>query len=232
MQLQNIIEYLKQQEITPLPANWRFNIRAYFELLSEANHHFNLTKIRSFDTFLLKHILDSLLLVKVIPTLKTEAFTIADIGCGAGCPGLPLAISFPHLQLSEIDSSTKKINFVQSVIHSLQLSNCRAIHGKARELACQSKYQYGFDLVLARAVSNTARLIKECRLLLRKPLGSLVAYKTTNGITRERALTEREAKKHRLDLTISATYTLPEHQSKRQFFLISTKPNATSSQQE
>src|SRR5699024_8514768 len=91
----------------------------YYEILVEWNNFMNLTGITEFEEVITKHFLDSLAVVKVCD--PASAGSVIDIGTGAGFPGLPLKIAFPHLEVVLLDSLNKRIKFLNEVILQLGL---------------------------------------------------------------------------------------------------------------
>ena len=193
-------------------------IAHYFNLLSEANSQSNLTRITDQNDFYIKHVFDSLLIYQVFPEIAEESFKVADIGCGGGIPGIPLSICFPELKIHEIDSVNKKIKHVQSFIDALKL-NASAHHANARELARTDEFHRSFDIVIARAVADSHKLIKECKLFLNET-GKMILYKTPQQIADEEKLVEREAKKAGLSVQKSAVIDI-DGLGKRQFWVLS-----------
>ncbi len=203
------------------PPDWIEKLRTFHTLLSAANAQHNLTRITDFDDYLFKHVADSLLATRVYPSLRDTELSVADVGCGAGFPGLPLAMAFPRLSVNEIDSATKKIWCVERFIEELGLSRCQTILGRARELSRSEDYHHAFDLVLARAVGDTPTLIRECRGLLKPERSALVVYKTPRSLAEEKKRVERESAKAHLEAQESEIFSLPGQRGKRQFWILS-----------
>ena len=102
---------------------------------------------------------------------------VMDIGTGAGFPGVPLKIAFPHLEACLLDSLKKRVNFLEETFTLLKLTDITAIHGRAEEFAKNKAYRESFDLCVSRAVSNLATLSEYC-LPYVKPGGSFISYKS------------------------------------------------------
>ena len=124
---------------------------AHLDLLDDWNTRMNLTAIRDRPSQLTKHLLDSL---TVLPYLQGER--IADVGSGAGFPGIPLAIVEPHRHFTLIESTGKKCRFLEHVRDALELKNVEVVQSRAESY----KPEVRFDTVLARAVGPIADLVK------------------------------------------------------------------------
>ena len=153
----------------------------FTEHLLETNAHTNLTAIREPVGIIDKHYIDSLLALSYIP----QGARMLDLGCGPGFPSIPLAIMRPDLEITALDSTSKKIDFVQKSAEILQLSNLNAISGRAEDAKLR-KTLGKYDIVISRAVARLNILCEFCIPYL-KPNGSLIALK---GAKYEEELTE------------------------------------------
>lgn len=151
----------------------------YYNLLIETNKIMNLTTITQQDEVIIKHFLDSIALAGVYPDIMDNYIKILDLGTGAGFPGIPLKIAFPHLHVTLMDSLNKRVKFLQSVIDELKLTNITAIHGRAEEMARNTAYRENFDLCVSRAVANLSTLSEYC-LPFVKVGGRFISYKAAD----------------------------------------------------
>jgi 16S rRNA (guanine527-N7)-methyltransferase len=119
------------------------------------------------------HVADSLTGLEVEPL--REARRIADIGSGAGFPGLPLAVALPEAQLDLIESVGRKCEFIQRAIDTAGIANATVIDARSEEIASGEKRE-SYDAVTARAVGRLSTLAELASPLLRKD-GILVAWK-------------------------------------------------------
>ena len=183
------------------------------QMLEEANRVTNLTRIVGETDFAVKHVADSLVIGKFFPELATRELRIADVGCGAGFPSLVLALAYPRLQITAIDSTGKKIAFVAEAAKALELANLAAVHGRANELNRKAEFQRCFDVVTARAVAPAASIFRDCRNF---PCagGRFLLYQSP-----ERAEADRAGLKH-VPSRITPAFDLPENAGKRCFLEI------------
>lgn len=147
----------------------------FYELLVEWNKVMNLTGITEYEEVNEKHFVDSLSIVKAVDMNQVKS--VIDIGTGAGFPGIPLKIAFPHLKVVLLDSLNKRIKFLNTVIEELSLENIETIHGRAEDFAKQAEYREQFDLCVSRAVANLATLSEYCIPYVKKD-GLFVPYKS------------------------------------------------------
>jgi len=138
-------------------------------MVLETNKHMNLTAITDPNAFAVKHIIDSLTLLQYIP----QGITLADIGTGAGFPGIVLAIMRPDLHVTLVDSLRKRVLFLQEAVNKLGLQNVDCVHSRAEDLAREGKT---FDICTARAVARMDKLAKWV-LPITKPGGTFLAMK-------------------------------------------------------
>lgn len=146
----------------------------YHKLLVEWNEKMNLTAIVEERDVVIKHFLDCLSGVPVLREMKNPV--VADIGTGAGFPGMVLKIALPELRFVLIDSLKKRISFLETVVRELGLEDIQLIHGRAEDLAHEEHHREVYDVVVSRAVAAMPVLL-EYTLGYVKKEGILLAYK-------------------------------------------------------
>ena len=147
----------------------------YYEILTEWNTFMNLTAITEFQEVVTKHFLDSLSIVKAMDMKKVHS--LMDVGTGAGFPGRPLKIVFPHIEVTLLDSLNKRVKFLNEVIQSLELEGIQALHGRAEDYGKQADCRERYDLCVSRAVANLSSLSEYC-LPFVKEGGKFISYKS------------------------------------------------------
>ena len=145
----------------------------YKENLLDWNTRINLTAITDNEGIWHKHFADSLTLLPLLPDLP---FRMIDIGCGAGFPGLPVKIMRPDISLTLLDSTRKKICFLEDTVLRLGLEDVRCIHARAEDLIKEEKHRGGYRVCSARAVARLKLLCKWCLPFL-APGGLFLAMK-------------------------------------------------------
>jgi 16S rRNA (guanine527-N7)-methyltransferase len=147
----------------------------YNKLLVEKNAVMNLTAHKTEEESLRHNVEDSLLFVDYFRQLGR--ISCLDIGSGGGCPAVPLAASCPDLNITMLDSTRKKIDFLNDVVTQLPLKNAHAIHARIEDFAKSNRER--FDLVTARGVAELPTLIEYALPFLRVG-GTLAAFKGSN----------------------------------------------------
>ncbi|BCT92156.1 ribosomal RNA small subunit methyltransferase G [Lysobacter helvus] len=145
---------------------------AYLALLVRWNSTYNLTAVRDPREMVAKHLLDSLAMHPHVASIAAEGGALADLGTGAGLPGIPLAIVHPGLQVALVESNGKKTRFLREAVRKLGLANVRVIESRIERVAEPGR----FDAITARALA-TLPLIVELGGALLRPGGVLLAMK-------------------------------------------------------
>ena len=148
----------------------------YFQFLVEKNKVMNLTAITEEDAVITKHFCDSLCLVKGFSDIE-KTVSLIDVGTGAGFPGIPLKITFPHLKVTLLDSLNKRVRFLEEVCERLDLENVTCVHARAEDGGRDEMHREKYDLAVSRAVANLATLSEWCIPFV-KPGGYFVSYKS------------------------------------------------------
>ncbi len=138
----------------------------FAERLLQTNRHTNLTRITVPDEVAVKHFVDSLSVLVACPDLPPGA-RVADIGTGAGFPGLPLALARPDLNVVLVDALAKRLRFLESVTQVLGRGDVVLVHARAEDVGRESTHRERFDLVVARAVAVLPTLLEWCAPLVR-----------------------------------------------------------------
>ncbi|MBP3327659.1 MAG: 16S rRNA (guanine(527)-N(7))-methyltransferase RsmG [Clostridia bacterium] len=142
----------------------------YAEMLVETNKTLNLTAITEPDEIVTKHFCDCLSLLKEVEI--PQGAKLIDVGTGAGFPGVVLLIARPDLKITLMDSTNKRLVFVQSVVDALGLK-ANVVHSRAEEAGKNPAFREKYDFVTARAVANMQTLSEYCLPLLK--VGGLFA---------------------------------------------------------
>lgn len=150
--------YIKDYKIT-LTENQYEQFQKYFELLAEWNEKMNLTAITDESGVALKHFADSLSLLNFVDIPQNSS--LADVGTGAGFPGVVLKIARPDIKLTLIDSLNKRLVFLGEVCAQLDIE-AELIHSRAEDGARDEKLRESFDFAVSRAVARMNVLSEYC----------------------------------------------------------------------
>jgi 16S rRNA (guanine527-N7)-methyltransferase len=198
-------------------------IDRFIDLFIEKNKSINLTKINNREEFLIKHIIDSLILDKYVDIKPNTQ--VADLGTGGGLPGLLLAILHPDSHFTLIDSVQKKIRCVEEFTNKLNLNNVTGLSERLEELGQNKKYRESFDIVMARALAPLPVLL-ELAIPLAKTGGIFVAMKGPNYFE-ELSNSANAMKEFKIEMPKIEKYELPEGMGSH-YLLIFKKHSPTS----
>jgi 16S rRNA (guanine527-N7)-methyltransferase len=149
----------------------------YWENLKLWNSKINLTSIRDDHEIIMKHFLDSVAVLNYFVVQENDL--VVDVGSGAGFPGIPIKILRPNLDLTLVESVSKKASFLRFLKTRLELENTKIINLRAEEIVKLSQHRQNYDLVLTRYIASIEDSIDYCLPLL-KPSGNWVAFKSGN----------------------------------------------------
>ena len=181
----------------------------YYEMLFETSKVMNLTTIVELEEAYIKHFYDSLLLSKVIDL--SQNITLADVGTGAGFPGLVLKIVYPNLNVTLIEPLTKRCKFLQSVIDKLELKGIVVVNDRAENGI--KTMRESFDVVTARAVASLNILSEICVPFV-KLNGAFIALKGSS-YQEEINLSSQAIKKLKVKLVKKELLNLPLNMGER-----------------
>ena len=180
MDIDNILKLsLKELGINFSKAQFSL-VKKYLNLVYKHNKKFNLIGTKDKEGILIRHILDSISILKYKNYLfynTDNVEKVLDVGTGAGLPGVILSIFLSDKLFYLLDKTLKKIDFLNLLVKELKLENIRIIRGRAEELAKENLYRENFDFVLARAVASfnilSELIIPFCRIN-----GKIIFYKS------------------------------------------------------
>ena len=193
-----MIELLESYPFIKIDENQKNQLVSYMELTLKANESFNLTANDTKESFMIKNIIDSLLIVK---NLDLDEKNILDLGSGAGLPGIPLAIYYKNTNFTLLEPLTKRANFLKEIAQKLGLKNVNVVNDRAEIFIKNARESY--DFVTSRAVSRL-NILLELSIPFLKVGGKLIAYK---GINYQEEINES---KNALDLLSSKIIAIEE----------------------
>ena len=163
-------------EITKLNINYTNEmlekLEKYYEILYTENKKYNLTAITDKKEVYLKHFFDSLTITKIV---DLDNQSLIDVGTGVGFPGIVLKIFFPKLDVTLLDSTTKKCIFLTKIVEELQLEKVKIINKRAEVYSKENREKY--DIVTSRAVAPLKHLL-EYSIPMLKVNGTFIALKS------------------------------------------------------
>lgn len=178
----------------------------YYQMMIEKNKVMNLTAITEFDEVIDKHFIDSLSIVKCLDL--TQVTTMIDVGTGAGFPGIPIKIAFPHIRLTLLDSLNKRIQFLNDVVRELGLEDVTTCHGRAEDYGHKAEHRENYDLCTSRAVANLSTLSEYCLPFVHIG-GKFVSYKS-GTVDTELAASKNAVRILGGEIEEICSYVLPE----------------------
>ena len=169
----NIISFLSEEMIK------KFLI--YFNELIDWNKKFNLISYKTEQDIIYRHFCDSLYSAKALSELENfKSVKVADLGTGSGMPGIPVKIVLPNIQITLVESITKKCKFLENLNNKLA-SNIEILNTRAEEIGQNPKYRSKYDFILSRAVSKFSPNL-EISIPLLKVGGYFIVHKTKDLI--------------------------------------------------
>ncbi|MDR2860672.1 MAG: 16S rRNA (guanine(527)-N(7))-methyltransferase RsmG [Elusimicrobiota bacterium] len=173
--------YCKEKILLDLSDEIIQNFSRYFDEICLWNKNINLISFKSESDLIYRHFCDSLYSAKMIRSLNENSkLKIADLGTGSGMPGIPVKIFMPNIELTLVESITKKCKFLENVKEKLNF-NIEILNTRAEEIGHKTDYRSKYDFVLSRAVSKFSPNL-EIAVPLVKVGGYFIVHKTKNSV--------------------------------------------------
>lgn len=193
----------------------------FYDLLINKNKVMNLTTIVEPEEVMLKHFIDSLMISNLDENILQNARQVIDVGTGAGFPGIPLAIAYPDIQFTLLDSLNKRLLFIDEVCEICNIQNVATFHIRAEDAGHHQQYREKFDICVSRAVANLSVLLEYCTPLI-KVNGKFISYKS-GEVEEEIQQANTAMKKLNVELNQIQYFTLPMTDMKRSFVIFDKK---------
>jgi len=207
--------HLKEQGIE-LTNEQLEQFRIYFKTLVEWNEKINLTALTEEADVYEKHFFDSIAAAFYFDF--TKPVDLCDVGAGAGFPGIPLKICFPHIKVTIVDSLKKRIHFLNQLAAALNLEEIAFYHDRAENFGKKSDFREKFDVVTARAVARMSVLSELCLPLVKRD-GTFLAMKGAQ-VTEEMEKAASAIEILGGNVKDTHTFTLPEEKSERSIVIV------------
>lgn len=146
----------------------------YIKIFLEQNSKLNLISKKDENFLWEKHIFDSLAIEKFFKKYQLEVKTLLDFGTGGGFPAVPIALAYPNIKVTAMDSIRKKINAITAIKEELKISNLTPLCGRVETL------NQKFDIITSRAVANLGKIVEYAIPRLKKD-GYFIAYKSVKA---------------------------------------------------
>jgi len=185
----------------------------FYQQILIGNQQFNLTRIIEVTDFWEKHLWDSLRGIKTLLDTPEVPRKVIDIGTGAGFPGVPIAIALPKTQVVLLDSTHKKLKFIDQVISDINLPNTTTLLGRAEQINNQVNHRHQYDVVTIRAVAKI-ELCVQYSLPFLSPDGVAILYRG-NWTEEEADQLEKILPKYKAKITNITSFTTPITNSQR-----------------
>lgn len=178
MKVDRLVRFSRELLGLEIPPEAQRAFGAYADRLLEWNARVNLTAITDPEAIEVRHFLDSLTVV--LATRFTPGQRVIDVGTGAGFPGIPLRLIYPFIQLTLLEATAKKTEFLSLIVEQLHLDNVRVLTSRAEDAGQAPATREQYDLVLARAVAQMP-VLGEYMLPLCRVGGQCIALKGENA---------------------------------------------------
>ncbi len=174
MEVKRLVKFSRELLGLELSKDTQQAFSLYADALLEWNDKVNLTAITDPEAIEMRHFLDSLTVMRAVTLAPAQR--VLDVGTGAGFPGLPLRLTLPFIELTLLESVSKKTIFLNHITRLLKLENVRILDMRAEDAGQDSAHREQFDVVLARAVAHMP-VLAEYMLPFCKVGGRCVALK-------------------------------------------------------
>ena len=187
-----------------LPPGAPEQFETYYQILTERGKNVNLTAVAGEEDVARLHFLDSIALLNAADFTNAR---VIDVGSGAGFPGVPLKIAQPSLELTLLDATGKRVDFLSELCTELGIE-ASFLHARAEESSHEPEHREQYDVAVSRAVARMNVLCELCLPFVR-PGGKFIAMKSLDGMADELAETAPALEKLGAELCGQYSYTIP-----------------------